>query len=202
MLRRDSGKDGAAGDLLLQQLLRQKIQVGAGQRQVAVLPEAQLLGDGHSGGFVVAGDHHRTDARMVAGLDGSFHLRPRRVDHAHQADEGEIFLQFAKVRHPRQAGYLFIRQPQHPQSLVGHLGVGVLHLGSGICIQRLDALPEDVGAAGEQHICCPLDHDAVAAAGLGVDGGHALAGGVEGQLCHPREFSLQLVFVKPLFLGG
>ena len=149
MFRRDAGEDGTTGNLFLQQLLRQEVQVSTGERQVAVLPEPQLLGDGHGGGFVVAGDHHRTDARMVAGLDGSFHLRPRRVDHAHQANKGEIFLQFAKVRHPRQAGYLFIRQPQHPQRLVGHLGVGVLHLGAGGLVQGLDALAEDVGAAGQ-----------------------------------------------------
>ena len=117
----------------------------------------------------------------------SLHLRPRRVDHAHQADEGEIFLQFAKVRHPRQGGIPLYT----PAASTRRAWLAIWVLASSTWVRasasrgwtpcrRMWVLRESSTSG------CPLDHDAVAAAGLGVDGGHALAGGVEGQLCPPE----------------
>jgi hypothetical protein len=39
---------------------------------------------------VVAGDHHRPDARRPAPADRFLHLRARRVDHAHHADKDQV----------------------------------------------------------------------------------------------------------------
>ena len=110
--------------------------------------------------------------------------------------------QGVKVPHPGQGGQFLVGQAQDSQGPSGHLAVGVFHLLPGGGGEGLDPLAQDAGTPGQQHVRRPFYQDPVAAAGPGVDGGHPLAGGVEGELRHPGELGLQLVLVKALFSGG
>ena len=92
MLRLDPGIDAVAVHVLSKLLIAEGIQRRAGDGLGGVGENAQLAGDGHGGVLVVAGDHHRADARLAALLNGGLHLGPHRVDHAGKADEAEGLL--------------------------------------------------------------------------------------------------------------
>ena len=80
--------------------------LGAGDGAVAGADDADLAGDRRRGGGVVAGDHLHRDAGVVAGLDGGDGLRPRRIHHRLQAEEGEAagHVVVADARRCRPAG--------------------------------------------------------------------------------------------------
>ena len=92
VLRLDPGIDAVAVHVLSKLLIAEGIQRRAGDGLGGVGENAQLAGDGHGGVLVVAGDHHRADARLAALLNGGLHLGPHRVDHAGKADEAEFLL--------------------------------------------------------------------------------------------------------------
>jgi hypothetical protein len=59
----------------------------------AVVGDAQVVGDEAGRQGMVAGDHDGADAGGFGGGHGGFDLRPRRVNHAHQANDGQVALQ-------------------------------------------------------------------------------------------------------------
>ena len=177
--------------VLLQSRLVHGVQILSGDGHIAVPEDVQFLGDGHSGELVVAGDHDRTDAGGVALGHGLLDLHAGRVDHAHQAHEGQAGLQALGGELGGDGLHVFIGHAQHAQGPGSHLLV-LLHgrVGSGLV---------DIAAA-QQHIGRALDHDAVLAL-EGVDGGHELPVGVEGQLRHTGHGLLDLVLVQALLHG-
>ncbi len=92
MLRLHPGIDAVAVHGLGKLLIAEGVQRRAGDGLGGVGENAQLAGDGHGGVLVVAGYHHRADARLAALLNGGLHLGPHRVDHAGKADEAEGLL--------------------------------------------------------------------------------------------------------------
>ena len=84
MLRLYAGIHGDIGVFLLKLLVAHGAELRAGDSLFAVLQDPQLLGDGHGGIDMVAGDHDGTDARLTALLDGGLYLRAHRIDHARQ----------------------------------------------------------------------------------------------------------------------
>ena len=71
---------------------RHLLELRAGQRDRALVPEAQLLGDGDGRQLVVAGDHHRAHVRLGASRDRFTHALARRIDHPDQAEERQAVL--------------------------------------------------------------------------------------------------------------
>ena len=67
------------------------VQLGAGQRPPRS-GDAEVGGDGLGGERVVAGDHHRADARAGARRDRVADLGSGRVDDADQAEQGQVLL--------------------------------------------------------------------------------------------------------------
>ena len=160
------------------------VQLGAGDGLAGVGDDAQLLGDGHGGVLVVAGDHHGADAGLTALHDGGLDLGTDRVDHAGQAQEAQILLQEGRL----VAGGLFspvaLGGGQDAQGLVGHVLVGGQDLGAlGVGHGQGLAVLQVGGAALEHLVGGALGVLDVGAAG-GVDGAHHLAGRIEGRLVH------------------
>ena len=73
-------------DARTQDRIVQRGQVRAGQdRGIAARHDAQAVCNGAGGGGMVAGDHHRGDARADAVAHGGHGFRARRVDECDQA---------------------------------------------------------------------------------------------------------------------
>jgi len=68
---------------------------------------------------MVTGDHFDRDAGLVAGAHGLDRLRAGRVNHALQAQEGQV----VHIRHCNLigAGKLFTRKRQHAQTPRSHI---------------------------------------------------------------------------------
>src|SRR5699024_5239230 len=187
-----AGVDAVLGDGFGQFLIAEVVQLGAGDGLVRAVDDAQLGGDGHGGVLVVAGDHDRADAGFTAFHDGGLDLRADRVDHAGQADEAQILLQEGGLIAFGAAGPPAHRGGQHPQGLVGHglvggQDLGPLGVGHGL---GLGAVP--VGGAALEHLVRGALGVLDEAFAHRVDGGHHLAGGVEGCLIHTGLGGLQV----------
>ena len=198
MLGLDAGVDAVLLDGLADLAVGDLIQLGAGDGLAGVGDDAQLLGDGHGGVLVVAGDHDGADAGLTAFHDGGLDLGTDRVDHAGQAQEAEILLQIGGLVPGGLFGPVPLGGGQHAEGLVGHLLVGLqdlfpLGVGHG---QNL-ALFEIAGAALEDFIGGALGVLDIGAA-RSVDGAHHLAGGIEGRLVHPGLGGGQLTLGKAL----
>ena len=198
MLRLHTGVHAVLLHLLGQLLVAEAVQSAAGNGLRGIVQYPQLLGDGHGGILVVAGDHHWPDACRAALLDGGLHLRTHRVDHTRQTHEAQILLQILRAVVLGQAALPQADgRRQHTQGLIRHglvlrQNFLTLLLGHG---QHLAALLIS-GAAAQHLIRCALGvlNEAVIHA---VDGGHHLPGGVEGSLRRTGLLLLQPVLIQP-----
>ena len=85
--------------------------------------DADAAGDGLGRQAVVARDHDDADAGREGVLDGLAHLRPRRVDHPDQAEEGEVGLDRVRRVVGQLVRQVALAHGQHAQRLARHLVV-------------------------------------------------------------------------------
>src|SRR5699024_3289287 len=97
VLRLHTGVNAVLLDGLADLAVGDFVQLSAGDGLAGVGDDAQLLGNGHGGVLVVAGDHDGADAGLAALLDGGLDLGTDRVNHAGQAQEAQILLQIGGV---------------------------------------------------------------------------------------------------------
>ena len=182
----DAGVDAVLGDLLLEVLVGDLVELGAGDGLGGVLADAEVLGDGHGGVDVVAGDHDRADAGLLGLGDGRGDLRTLGVDHAGEAHEDEVVLERLgaavggqRLVHAHGGG-------EHAQRLVGHVLVGGHDLLAAGVGQGLDGAVgvHDLSAAAENHVGAALGVLLEGALGGLHHDGHHLAAGVERRLAH------------------
>ena len=144
---------------------------------------------------MVAGDHHRPHPGLVAACHRQLGLGPGRVHQAEEAQKGEVVLQQLRSELGGEKGQVPKGHRQHPQGLAGHLLIGGSNASP---VVGGEGTLRPLGAPGQQHVGSALHIHPVAALRQGVDGGHALAGGVKGQLVGPGQRLLQFVLVQPL----
>ena len=160
------------------------VQLRACDGFIRCFDDAELLGDGNGGILVVACDHDGTDAGLAALCNGVLYLGSDRVDHARQAQEGQVMLQRVRLEIRRKLGPFAAGRAQHAQRFVGHLLVLAQDLGAGFLRhgQYLTILGVR-GTAAEHHVgraLCVLDICAV----VFVHGAHHFAAAVKRSLAH------------------
>ena len=195
VLRLYAGVDAVIADFLRQLFVGERIQLRSGNGLFGALQNAKLLGDGHGGVPVVAGDHHGPDTCTVTFGDGVLDLRADGVDHAHQAEEGQMLFQGFRraVRHPVMRAEC---RGQHPQRLAGHIFVGLQD-------RRTPLRRQGDGLAALQDGITALEHFVGRALGIlkipavrPMDGGHHFAAGVKGRFPCPRRLRFQKTFIQ------
>src|SRR5919107_798085 len=92
VLRRDPRVDRHLLNEVHEILPRQASEISLRQ-DAPLLGDAELGRDVPGGQGMVASDHHRSDARSLAGLYGILGLRPGRIDHTNHSQEGEVTLE-------------------------------------------------------------------------------------------------------------
>ena len=157
MLGGDTGVDRDAGQLFIQFAVRHSVQFHTVYRQIPVVENPNLPGDGGGGHLMITGDHNGADAAPPGvghRLDG---FGPWRVNHGDEADEGKIrfILQgglTGRVQFPAGEG-------QHPQAVFREIRV---HPENDLPIrlgERTGSLRgEQAGGAGQQHVDGALGH--------------------------------------------
>ena len=151
MLRLHPGIDAVLLHRLVQFLIGEAVQRTAGNGLAGVGDDAQLLADGHGGVLVVAGDHHRADARGAALGHGGLDLRADGVDHARQTDEAEVLLQVLRLLPVGQCVVQALRRRKDPQGLVGH-GLVLRQNGGALFLSQGQDLPA-FRIAGARQLC-------------------------------------------------
>ena len=201
MLGLDPGVDADVLVLFFKLLVAHHVQLCAGDGPGAVRQDTQLLGDGHGGIHMVAGDHDGADAGAAALGNGVPHLGAHRVDHAAEAGEAELLLQVLRLKIHGLFRPVPLGAGQHPQGPVGHGLVGGHDLGA-VLFRHGD------GLAVLQIIIAFSDNDVGRALGIldaaalaQMYGGHHLAAGVEGGLAAAEEFGLQAGFIQTQLVG-
>ena len=174
----------------IQLFVRHGVQLRTGNCTVSFFQDAQFLGNSRSGYHMVAGNHHRFNASLAAGGNGGFCFRTRRVDHAHQAHEGQTVFQLLRGGICRNLPDFFISNGQHPQGILAHLFVHPL---SGFYVA--------FDAAGSHHIKCALDNDDIFPVDF-IDGSHQLPVGIEGDFRQAGIGLVQLFLGHPVFVSG
>jgi hypothetical protein len=162
-----------------------RIELGPRERPRRRQPDLARDGQGGRGG--VSGDHDHADSGAARQRHRRGHLGSRRVEDAHDAQQGEAPLQLL----PLSDDFEIVRQPSPRQRqraqaesrevLVGPRRQELVRLAEGA--NRLAF--EDVGAARQDLLGCALhvEHPAVRAA---LHDRHALAPGIEGKLEQQR----------------
>ena len=162
--------------------------------------DAELLGDGGSGGHVVAGDHAHPDAGLLGVVDGRQRRLAGRVDHGDDRRHLEVGDVAEQVALGVEGGGVEVaeRRGHHPLPLALHAGDGVL----GPLLQAL--VPGHAGCRGERAVAARLITAGAAPftkqrttslarrVGGGVEGRHQLVGGVERQRGRDAGTSLRL----------
>ena len=192
MLRLYPGVHSNMGELLFKFGVVHGAELSAGNGLQSVGQNAQLLGDGHGGVNVVAGDHDGADPRLAALLNGGLDLRTYRVDHAGQSQEAQVMLQIAGFKGNRTCIIGPLGRSQHTQGTVGHGLVGRQNLSTLLLRHRTDNTAVPIAGAALQHHVGSALGELDAAAGSLVDGGHHLPAGVKGCLPDPGHLRLQL----------
>ncbi len=223
MLGGNPGKDRYPPGGLHQLLCRQALDFGPRQEQV-VVHYADLARDMPRSQGVIAGDHGGADPGPVAAGDRIADLGAGRVDHAEQPEQDEAVL------HRLLLGLLGKPVPrahadgEHPHPLGGHVVVGCLNPPFPCVVQR-PALPlhPDMAAnrdhsvhgtlgegdeGGRSGPIPPLPEgtealrDLRVGQGRAVQGGHALADRIEGDLADAGKSARQVVLENAGAGGG
>ena len=151
------------------------------------------------GAGVVAGDHDHPDARLVALPDGRRHLGPGWIGQAHQAGEDQVALPvfpgFALRQGPPGQG----QYPQAPFGQARFRRQGGFPVGGQQGSDPVAGL--DAGTQGEQCLQGALAEQEPPFRGR-VDGGHALAVGVERQFVQLLKPGPGLAQAQQGFLHG
>jgi hypothetical protein len=158
-----------------------------------LLQQPQLASHRLGGQRMVAGNHHRFDAGLLAQFDGRFGLRPGRVDHPHQPQEGHLLLGAF------QSDVCFGGHGQHSQGLGSHVPGGVQNsLPPGFIQYRFSFGGQVAGAGGQNYFR--------GAFGVGrhplrlrVEGGHTFTFGGKGDFADAGERFIKLCFLQPGF---
>ena len=192
MLRLYPGVHSNMGELLFKFGVVHGAELSAGNGLQSVGQNAQLLGDGHGGVNVVAGDHDGADPRLAALLNGGLDLRTYRIDHAGQSQEAQVMLQIIGFKGGRTCIIGPLGRCQHTQGAVGHGLVGRQNLSTLLLRHRTDNTAVPIAGAALQHHVGSALGELDAAAGSLVNGGHHLPAGVKGCLPDPGHLRLQL----------
>ena len=192
MLGLDARIDAVLGDLLLEVLVGDLVELGAGDGVARVLADAEVLGDRHGGVDVVAGDHDRADAGLLGLGDGRGDLGALGIDHAGEANEGEVVLERLGAAVVGQGLVHAHGAGEHAQGLVGHGLVGCHELGAALPSQRNDLIAlVDMGAQTNHHVGRALGVLLVLAVQGLDDHRHHLTARVERGLAHARVLGSQ-----------
>ena len=153
---------------------------------------------------MVAGDHYGADAAALGVGHSLLALLTRRVNHGHQAHEGEAVL-VLQGQLPLRI-HLAAGEGQNTQAILGKLLVGPGNGGAHLVGQGHHALGgEQPLGAGQQHVHGALGEQH----GLAVhpvQGAHQLAVGIKGQLAQTGELTaytvcIGLVHAAPVYQG-
>ena len=189
ILRGNTGIHGDVLHLLVQLLIAHGVQLGAGDGPIPLREDPQLFGNGRCRHHVVSGDHHRLDPRLTAQGHSLLGLRPGRVDHTHQAQQGQAVLQLLAGELLGQLVQLPVSHRQHPQGLTAHLV---------IFLPGRFQIPLD--APGRHHVKGALDNGNQLPV-YPVDGGHQLSVRVKGQLRQTGILLAQGVLLHAVLVG-
>ena len=177
MFRFDAGEDVDAVGGFAQRGVVKQGQFTAGQGFFRI--QADLTGDGERGDRVVAGDHLDPHAGRMAVADGADGRLAGWVDHADEADQGELFDAFhgqpaflAKIE-------ILAGQQQHAHALSG-VSVGDFFDGRWVDGQWLAIGRELINAERQQTFEGAFDIDHALPVAL-MGGGHELPAGVKRQ---------------------
>ena len=182
-------------------LVAHPVEFGSGQDQTAGRPQADLPRHGLGRVPVVAGHHDRLQTGPDGHLDRLHHLRPRRIDHAEQADEGQILFNLIRVGVFGNGIQGAVCHGEHPEGVAGHFPVPFVNLPTHVFRQR-NGLPvlKNTVAEVQNDVRRPLDEGEdgriresrrCTRPGGGrvmpVDRGHPFPVRIKGDLRHPRQ---------------
>jgi hypothetical protein len=126
---------------------------------------------------------------------------PRRINHAHKADENQTLLVFFRIQMFRLGIEFLDAQSQHAQRLFTHGPVCVEDVLPAFPVHGQDfVVDEDAVTPVEQHIRRAFGHEPEDFSER-MDRGHELASGIKGNLRHPRMPAFLAVLVVPLAFG-
>ena len=202
MLRRYAGVDRDVLQLFVQLLVVHLVELDAADGDVALLEDADLLGDGGRGDLVVAGNHHGADAAAFGVGDRLLGFLTRRVDHRDQAHKGVvIFVLEGDARALGGVRILLDGKGQHAQAVLREVEVGVGNL---LLILLGDGTGAVAGhhrhAAGQQDVHRSLGAQRVDAVQL-VHGAHQFAVGIKGKLRQTRVLGTVNGLLHPEVVG-
>ena len=196
-----TGVNGDVLELLVELLIAHLVELAASDGAGLRSEDAELAGDGHGGVNMVAGDHDGTDTGAAALLYSGLDLGTYRIDHAGEADEGEVMLEVGGAAIGGDVVPETLAGGEDTQGLVGHSLVGgedLVALGVG---HGLDgAVLEVIGAELEHFVRRALGVLDNALVGL-VDRAHHLTHGVKGSLAHARLRGLEGGFTQAEAVG-
>ena len=205
VLGRDAGDDADVVDLRVELVVRERGELGAGERTTV---DAELAGDGRRGGGVVARDHADADARVLAQRDGVLGFLAGRVDDADKGEQLEVADQRQQVSGSIERGGIEVAPSdgQHPEALAGH-PIVLRHDPIGVSAGQRESrsiLAEVVRGPRQQHVGRALHeapHDPPAAVLHLVEGRHQLVLRIERHLGDAGIRSPGLLDVEPGFRG-
>ena len=197
VFRRDAGEHGHAAHRLPPLRVGQPVEFRSGEDRIGT--EAQFTGNHRRRERMVTRDHHRANAGGDAPGDGILHLRTWRIDDANHADENQILLGLGGGL---RGGDRAEGDPQHAHPALGERRVGGQDPRPPLVAHRLDpAVRAHRNRQLEQAVHRAFDKSDVRRVQRRqdpegrmipgrrwrrVDGGHALAIGIERQFADPR----------------
>jgi hypothetical protein len=162
------------------------IQLCAAQDSSCAFENAEFAGDRSGRRWVIARDHHRTNAGAPARRDGVPRLGARWVDHARETKQHQVALR------ARQRRIVLPRDGQHTQRIDGHRPRGMRY-GDTIFVRErpFAGVVEPTRALRQDYLGCTLDVGHRTGP-PGVQGNHSLGLGRERDLRDAGRFSLEL----------
>ena len=125
MFRRNAGINGDLRYQFAQRFIAQSVDLRAFHRPCTRLQNADFLGNGRSGYFVIAGDHNRPDSGLHTFGHSVFGFQARRIHHGNQTDKGQaVFLAgIQRTFHLRMP--FFVSKSQNAQPVLRKALVGI-----------------------------------------------------------------------------